>query len=47
MTDIVERVARALWALETNTDCHEWDHLRVGKQVEIIEKAKAAIAAMR
>lgn len=47
MNEMVERVARALWALEENTDCHEWEPLSEFRKDATREKARAAISAMR
>ena len=47
MNQTIENVARALWALETETDCPNWDRLAQFKKDETYDKARAAIAAMR
>ncbi len=43
MNEMIERVAIALWALETETDCHDWNELAQFKKDETYEKAKAAL----
>lgn len=50
MSDMVEKVARAIWALQRDTDCNDYDKLWDGpcSAKEIArDMARAAIEAMR
>ena len=42
----VERVARAIWDLNEDTDCHDYDRLSAPAKKRAEEWARAAIAAM-
>ena len=47
MSEMVERVARAIWALNQDTDCPEYDQLAPHAKERADEWARAVIAAMR
>lgn len=50
MSEMIERVARAIWALQRDTDCNDYDKLwdGPGSAKEIArDMARAAIEAMR
>jgi hypothetical protein len=47
MSEMVERVAKAIWALNEDTDCHDYDQLAPHARARADEWARAAIAVMR
>lgn len=47
MSEMVERVATAIWALYRHTDCNEYDQLAPHAKHTADEMARAAIEAMR
>ena len=47
MSEIIEHVARAIWALNEDTDCPDYDELNPHARQKVIAWARAAIAAMR
>jgi hypothetical protein len=47
MSEMVERVARAIWALNEDTDCHDYGLLAPHAKQRADDWARAAIKAMR
>lgn len=46
MNEMIERAAKALWALETDTDCHDYDQLAEFVKEETRAKVRAVFAAI-
>jgi hypothetical protein len=47
MSEMTERVARAIWVLYEDTDCREYDELAAHAKAKADDMARAAIKAMR
>lgn len=47
MSEMIERVARVIWSLNEDTDCHDYDQLTHHAKQQAKEWARAAIGAMR